>query len=150
VSYILDTLEKPQVEARHVKMMAAGITIEEIVNGISMGGFMQGQISPDVAELIKGPVAVYLMGVAEENGIPAKVFSTATGGPEVDEGMDDATLLNIMRKRNPQMYEQVVGLNNLLVETHQEVQQEEMMRQERRNSGFISPDLERLPAPEDV
>lgn len=108
VSAIIDNLEKPASQERYLKLMLAGFTLEEIANSISISGFMQGQVSPDVAELIKGPIVTYLLGMAEDNNIDVKVFSTASGEIEEDTGPDDSTLLNIMMKRNPKMYDKVM------------------------------------------
>ena len=55
VDAIIDRLEMPEVETRYIKLMVAGVSIEEIVHSISMAGFMEGEFSPDVAELVKGP-----------------------------------------------------------------------------------------------
>lgn len=114
VSAVIDSLEKPEVETRYLKLMMAGFTIEEITNSIAIGGFQQGMVSPDVAELIKGPVATYLMGLATDYNIDVKPFSTPDGGPPIDDGPDDISLLKIMQKRNPQMFRRVMQTNQEL------------------------------------
>ena len=53
---------------------AAGITVEELVNQVSFKGFMSGAISPDVAELIKPAVAVFL-----RSGNPRGIRATDAG-----------------------------------------------------------------------
>ena len=84
--------------------MFAGISIEEIVNGLVSAGFGQGLFTPDIAEIIKAPLAFYLMGVANKYEIPAKVFKTRDGMPPKPKQNKDSTLLNIMRVRNPEVY----------------------------------------------
>ena len=87
------------------KLMFAGISIEEIVDTVAIGGFMQGEFSPDVAELIKPPLAIYFLGMAAENDIPVRVFNTADGQATENIGMTDVDLENMMRDNNPSLYD---------------------------------------------
>lgn len=108
VTSLIDNLEKPHVQERMVKLMYAGVSIEEITHAVSMAGFMEGKFSVDVGELIKGPVAIYLMGVAEDNDIPVKVHANEEKLKREREGdMDDMTLLEMMKRRNPDFHEYV-------------------------------------------
>jgi len=104
VDLIIDRLETPEVRTQMEKLMVAGVSIQEIVNGIAIGGFSQGQFSPDVAEIIKGPLAAYFMGMAAEEEIPVKVYNTRDGLYKMDEGMSDDDMMNIMKDRNPDLY----------------------------------------------
>lgn len=109
VEYLLDRLEQPEVEERYIKLMFAGISVEEIVHSIAMAGFMEGMYNPDVAEIIKAPIAIYMMGIAEDNQIPVKVFAKSGKPEEKSGGLDDHTLLEIMRRRNPAFYDFAAG-----------------------------------------
>lgn len=104
VDYIIDQLEDESTQQRFVKLMFAGISVEEITEAVARGGFMQGFYTPDVAEIVKGPIGIYLMGVAEDNNIPANVFAKSFTEIERErEGdIDDLTLLDIMKRRNPE------------------------------------------------
>lgn len=102
VSYVIDRLEDEDVHEQFVKLMFAGISIEEIVNTIGIGGFSEGYFTPDVAEIIKPPIAFYLLGVAADYQIPVKFFATPDGMPVRDTGIDELQLLQIMKDRNPQ------------------------------------------------
>ena len=104
VDFIIDNLEKEDTEQHYVEIMFAGISIEEIVNGLVSAGFGQGLFTPDIAEIIKAPLAFYLMGVANKYEVPAKVFKTRDGMPPKPKQNKDSTLLNIMRVRNPEVY----------------------------------------------
>lgn len=110
VDFIIDNLEKEDTEQHYVEIMFAGISIEEIVNGLVSAGFGQGLFTPDVAEIIKAPLAFYLMGVANKYEVPAKVFKTRDGGPPRLKQNKDSTLLNIMRVRNPEVYKAMFEL----------------------------------------
>ena len=101
VDGLIDNLEKPEIQETYVQLMAAGVSIEELVGTMARVGFMEGKFTVDVAEIIKAPLAMYLMGLATEAEIPAKVFTTKDGLPRENYGMEDAQILNIMRDRNP-------------------------------------------------
>lgn len=106
VELIIDRLDEEETQERYKKLMLAGVSIEEITKSITMAGFMQGKYSPDVAEIIKGPVAIYLMKIADDNDLPVKVYAK---DPRADEksDLDDMTILDIMKARNPDMYDYV-------------------------------------------
>ena len=61
---------------------------------------MQGTFNPDVAELIKPALAIYLLGIADENDIDAQLFIN----DEEEEQVTDETFFNILQQRNPVMY----------------------------------------------
>lgn len=108
VAAILDHIEQPPIIRGYIKMMYAGISIEEIVNAVTIGGFSSGLFSPDVAEIIKMPIAIYFMGVAEDHQIPVRVFmDTEDGGPPSEDTIPDDQLFEIMKQRNPDLYAKV-------------------------------------------
>lgn len=107
VDALIANLEKSDIQEEHVKLLAAGVSIEELVNTATKLGFMEGLFTVDVAEIIKAPLAMYMMGLAQDAGVPAKVFATKDGMPPPRLGMRDSMLLNIMRDRNPQ-YERYI------------------------------------------
>lgn len=103
VDAIIDNLERPETEEKFIQLMAAGISIEELVDTLVFTGFAEGQFSVDIAEIIKAPLGYYLMGLAAAADVPAKPFRGKTGLPPETETLDDETLLNIMQVRNPSM-----------------------------------------------
>ena len=115
VDFIVDKLMEPENQARFQKLMFAGTSVEEITNTIALGGFTGGVISPDVAEIIKTPIAMVLVNMALEAGIPVQVFK---GDNSIDEasGIDDETTMKIMADRNPDR------LNKILQELNAETQ----------------------------
>ena len=117
IEAILDHVEQPPVLRGYIKMMYAGISIEEIVNAITIAGFSGGMYTPDVAEIVKMPLAIYFMGVAEDNQIPVRVFmDTPDGGPPQEEAMADDDLFEIMKERNPDLYEQAERAEQMRLE----------------------------------
>lgn len=105
--HVVDQIEKDeQSRDEMIKLMMAGIPLEQIVNTISFGGFTEGQWSVDLAELIKFPILVHLSNMALEENIPVKVFSDSTvKRKEEGEGMDSDTLLKLMKENNPEAFE---------------------------------------------
>lgn len=147
-SFIIDKLEEPAIAKGYLKMMLAGVSIEDITQSIVMGGFAKGYFNPDIAELIKMPIAFYFMGMAHDNNIPVRVFSdTPEGLAQEDDGMDDQSLLDAVRLQNPQIY------SAALERGHQE-----MRRTETRQQGMLgvsmSPEMmmagPEMPAQEDM
>lgn len=104
VDKVIDRLEEPNVRTQVTKLMVSGISIQEIVNTVAIAGFSQGEFTPDVAEIIKGPLAAYLMGMAAEEEIPVKVYNTDDGLYAMDEGMSDDDLMDVMKDRNPDLF----------------------------------------------
>jgi hypothetical protein len=75
VDSIIEKIEgSEQTYDQFAKLMFAGISIEEIVDTVAIGGFMQGEFSPDVAEIIKAPLAIYFLGMASKNSYGYVVF----------------------------------------------------------------------------
>ena len=128
VDTVINNIEQPEAMEEHLQLLAAGVSIEEIVGTISRVGFMEGKWSVDVAEIIKAPLAIYFMGLATEYDIPAKVFTTPTGFPRRNYGMKQQQLLNIMRDRNPELASMVMTQSR---QSYQAAHQMDMQRQDR-------------------
>jgi hypothetical protein len=85
-----------------MKLLVVGVSIEAIVEGIIIQGFQEGRFTPDVGLLIKGPLAFYIAEMAEEEGVPYRLFENSNAFEE-DE-MDDRTFFDMMRRNNPRMF----------------------------------------------
>lgn len=118
------------------KLMAAGVSIQEITRTISFGGFASGLWSADIAQLIQPPVGAMLSLHAKENGIPFKMFVHGDRSAMESEIPDDL-VLNSMREKNPE------ALDRLLQENAQERmgidQQFDSMRPPPEMEGFLAP-----------
>jgi len=110
VDSIIANIENPDALRQYLQLFAAGVSIEELVGTISRAGFMEGKFTADVAEIIKAPLAMYMMGLATKFGIDAKVFTKNNGYPRTNYGMKDSQILNIMKDRNPEMLKEVFKL----------------------------------------
>lgn len=138
VSFIIDRLEEDNVREQFLRLMFAGISIQEIAKALVIGGFSQGYFSPDIAEIIKAPLTFYLLGMAAEYEIPVKVFATPDGLPARDYGMDENTLFRIMKERNPDFARHIM----------QQLNSEEELPEPAMAEGFIGVSEEMLGSPE--
>lgn len=98
----INSLKEDRIQLELVKLLLGGASIEMIVEGYLFQGFQDGRFSPDVAVLIKAPLAFYIASIAEEANIPYRFFENKDA---LDEGsMDDDTLLEMMEQNNPSMF----------------------------------------------
>ena len=101
----VDSLAVPSVRDEMMKLLMVGASVEALVEGYIFQAFQDGGFSPDVGLLIKGPLALYIASVAEEENIPYRMFENQNALTE-DE-MDDKTFFMMMRDNNPAMFEYV-------------------------------------------
>lgn len=132
VDKIVTKLQDERIEEQYVKLMFAGVSIEEITHSIAVAGFMEGEFTPDVAEIIKAPVGVYLMGVATDYNVPVKVFADEMKLKRDREGLDDTTILEVMRQRNPEFADFVEN------EFENPEARQRMNRQQKMGQGFLA------------
>ena len=85
-----------------MKLLITGASVEALVEGYIIQNFQEGNFSPDVGLLIKGPLSMVIAGLAEEEGIPYRFFER-DDELEKDE-MDDETFFRMMKTNNPQMF----------------------------------------------
>ena len=102
---IIDSIENTETAKDNMlNMIAAGSPIETIINTMAFAGFTEGKWSPDTAELIKVPLAVYLIGLAVDNGIDATIFNVA---PEDRETMNESDLYKMMASHRPEQFSEM-------------------------------------------
>ena len=68
------SLNKPSVKEEMLKLMLGGVSIEVMIQGYILQGFHDGRFTPDVGLLIKPPLAIVMANMAEEEGIPYRMF----------------------------------------------------------------------------
>jgi hypothetical protein len=81
----------------------AGVSIESLIEGFIYSGFESGKFSLDTGLLIKGPLGLYMANMAEEEGVPYRLFENEDVFDE-DE-LDDAHVLKVMKMNNPSMFQ---------------------------------------------
>ena len=107
VDFVIDKVDKNADTKEHfLRLMAGGTTVEEIVNTVALGGFTAGEFSPDVAEVIKPPLAVYFIGLAIENKVPVMAFNKEAIKEE-NVMMSKRNTFDMMKERNPEEFEKI-------------------------------------------
>tara|TARA_R110000823_G_scaffold190615_2_gene322198 strand:+ start:227 stop:877 length:651 start_codon:yes stop_codon:yes gene_type:complete len=99
----IEGLKKPKVQTEMQKLLFGGVSIEVMVEGYILQSFHEGKFTPDVGLLIKPPLTMYIANMAEEEGIPYRMFENQDAG---EEGvMDDKSFFSMMKQNNPRMFE---------------------------------------------
>ena len=130
VEFVAGKIQKPEVKENFLRLMVSGISIEQIVNTIALGGFSDGRWSPDIAEVIKPPISIILIDMAVKNKIPVKIFE---GNPnELDESrkMSPKNTLEVMKERNPEEFKKVM-------QSAQYMKDRPTMEEQPQEQGFI-------------
>ena len=97
------SLQKPKVRDEMFKLLYTGVSVEVMVEGYVLQAFHDGKFMPDVGMLIKPPLGMYIAHMAEEAGIPYRLFENEDAGTEGQ--MDDETFFSMMKDNNPRMFE---------------------------------------------
>ena len=98
----IDFLETPANKEELYKLLVAGISIEVLVEGYMIQGFQEGKFTPDVGLLLKPQLAMYIVGMAEEDRIPYRLFENKD---ELEKGKtSDAEFFQLMKANNPTMF----------------------------------------------
>lgn len=100
VDAVMDKFEEEPNKTNVLKLMVAGVSIEEMVNITVFNAFSEGTFNPDVAEIIKPALVVGLVQLASEENVPFRMFSD----PEENQEMDDLEVFRIMKERNPKVF----------------------------------------------
>ena len=98
----VDSLDVPAVREEMMKLLMVGASVEALVEGYIFQAFQEGGFSPDVGLLIKGPLALYIASVAEDENIPFRMFENEDALTRGE--MDDKTFFRMMRQNNPAMF----------------------------------------------
>ena len=101
IDYTIDTVSNGPARQDMIKMMMAGISVEEIVEQLTFKGFVAGAFTPDVAELVKPALGIFLADMALEEGFEPQMFVDSS---PVEGEMSDATFMQVMKERNPELY----------------------------------------------
>ena len=99
----MDGLEKPSIKEEMMKLLMVGVSVEVLIEGFLLQGFQEGKFTPDVAVLMKPVLGLMIADMAEDEGIPFRLFENDDA---MDEGkMDDKTFFRMMKENNPRMFE---------------------------------------------
>ena len=101
IDYTVDSISNGPIREDMIKMMMAGITVEELVEQITFKGFMAGAFTPDVAEVVKPAIAVFLADMALQAGFEPQMF---VDEEPIEGQVSDETFFRILKERNPELY----------------------------------------------
>ena len=114
--------------------MAGGTTVEEIVNTVALGGFTAGEFTPDVAEIIKPPLAVYFIGLAIENKVPVIAFNKEAIEEE-NVMVSKRNTFDLMKERNPEEFKR---LKNAMMSRENKTPMQSPEQDTEQGRGFIN------------
>ena len=99
---LVERLMEPRRKKELMKLLVVGVSVETLVEGMLFTQFQKGTFNPDVGLMMKGPLAIMISDMAEEEGIPYRLFENS-GELDRDE-MDAETFMRMMKDNNPQMF----------------------------------------------
>lgn len=138
VMFMIDKMEENrELKEQQLSQIAAGVPIEYIVNTIAFVGFSEGLWSPDVAELIKPPLAMYFILTATAENIPMVVFN-----PEKNDQakLSNEEIVTNMASLNPEAFE-IIG---------EAVIGEQQKEEDRGGFLKLEDDMEEMPEEEEI
>lgn len=134
VEFVASKVKEPKVSENFLRLMAAGVSVEQIVNTISLGGFSDGRWNPDIAEIIKPPIAMILVDMAIQNKIPVVVFEGDPKEKEEADRISPRDTLKVMKERQPEEFNKVMAMSEHIKNKQSEQQEKEIPQEQ----GFIN------------
>ena len=116
MAWVVGRIEQPDVEENFLRLMLSGVPIEAITNTITFTGFTEGYWSPDMAEILKMPIAMHFMGLALENNIPATIFNKDPNLAKEEGLIPESKVMTIMEQNRPDMYNKIMYATDLLLD----------------------------------
>ena len=116
MEWVVGRIEQPDVEENFLRLMLGGVPIEAITNTITFTGFTEGYWSPDMAEILKMPIAMHFMGLALENNIPATIFNKDPNLAKEEGLIPESKVMTIMEQNRPDMYNKIMYATDLLLD----------------------------------
>ena len=141
IDYTIDSISNGPVRDDMIKMMMAGITVEELVEQIAFKGFMAGAFKPDVAELIKPAVGLFLTDMAIQEGFEPQMF--VDEGP-IEGNVSDEAFFKIMKEKNPELFRTMLEETNRMQRQFDDMERSELeyamqkeQKEEDLNNSFM-------------
>ena len=141
IDYTVDSISNGPVRDDMIKMMLAGITVEELVEQITFKGFMAGAFTPDVAELIKPAIGIFLADMAIQEGFEPQMF--VDEGP-IEGSVSDEAFFKIMKEKNPELFRTMLEETNRMQRQFDDMERSELdyamqkeQKEEDLNNSFM-------------
>lgn len=150
LNYVVGQLKKPKNRDTTKKLIYSGTPVSVLASTISLQGFADNMWNPDIAELIKPAVKMYLTSVAIEDGddIPFRLDGSNSRTRIAQEVEEDFNFLEKMRVQNPELARRLEAQSRMQAAAKEEQQNQELaMRREERfkeqkrqaAGGFLNP-----------
>jgi hypothetical protein len=141
IDYTVDSISNGPVRDDMIKMMLAGITVEELVEQITFKGFMAGAFTPDVAELVKPAIGIFLADMAIQEGFEPQMF--VDEGP-IEGSVSDEAFFKIMKEKNPELFRTMLEETNRMQRQFDDMERSELdyamqkeQKEEDLNNSFM-------------
>jgi hypothetical protein len=141
IDYTVDNISNGPVRDDMIKMMLAGITVEELVEQITFKGFMAGAFTPDVAELVKPAIGIFLADMAIQEGFEPQMF--VDEGP-IEGSVSDEAFFKIMKEKNPELFRTMLEETNSMQRQFDDMERSELdyamqkeQKEEDLNNSFM-------------
>jgi hypothetical protein len=141
IDYTVDNISNGPVRDDMIKMMLAGITVEELVEQITFTGCMAGAFTPDVAELVKPAIGIFLADMAIQEGFEPQMF--VDEGP-IEGSVSDEAFFKIMKEKNPELFRTMLEETNRMQRQFDDMERSELdyamqkeQKEEDLNNSFM-------------
>jgi len=127
----MTNLKKPGNMEKIMDLLFSGVSIEMIVNTWATTAVTKGDITPDVAELVKPTLALILLDEALERDIPVLMFDTDEAGKPFK---DNTQALSVMGDARPELFDELLQKVNGKTSSNSDNEYQE----DKQELGFIS------------
>lgn len=100
---VMQGMRQPDNLLNLSSLIDAGVSIESIVRGVTFNGFIEGQWTPDVAEMLNPILIFEILAFAKQSGIPIQDIRMLNSYP--DAKIPASKTVEIMKELNPIKYE---------------------------------------------
>ena len=109
ISEIITVLEEPTTKKDILSVLASGFPVEAMVHSFATAGVAEGKFSPDVAEIVKPVLALYIIKMGLENNIPVTPFTNEVLSEQEEDMIRDEQTLANMEETAPDRARHVKG-----------------------------------------
>ena len=136
---IMQGIHNPVQKESLCNIMRAGLSCETIASDIVMQAFANGVCTPDMAELMKPPLVIALVGIAKDNGIER----VRVGNQPLDMPVGSEEVSNITQNMSPMDKDEIEGnkLNERIFNSVTLDESEEDIDIPEMSEGFIRKEM---------
>ena len=140
LNFILDMYYHPITFSNVVKVLAAGVSIELIVDTLVFTGFLQGKYTVDVSEIIKPALFLNIIADARDTNLEPSFFSSVEGPEEINPE-DFMELMKAIRPEEHAALEEEVSQEQMVAPEPLPIPPLEEEEEEGEEVGFIGKEI---------